>query len=707
MAATPQENRVPAGSPNQLIAVRNRIRVLADAGDADTATALATDALLAELGLDGEIQLAALLDTLVTIGRLAAADLAGEFGARVAALAKSLSELNAVSLGGKPELREGLDVAQAEALRRMLLAIVTDPRLVVVRLAHQLAHLRSLKTAPPEQRRAAAQETRALYAPLANRLGVWQLKWELEDLAFRYLEPDTYQRIAAELKERRADRERYIQQFTSRLHASLADQHLTAQVEGRPKHIYSIWRKMQRKGLSFERLFDIRAVRVIVADVPACYTTLGLVHSLWPYIHGEFDDYIANPKENGYRSLHTAVLGPGQVPVEVQIRTMEMHRGAELGIAAHWRYKEGGRYSRALDEKIGWLRTLLQPLDDGESSGDFIDSVRSEIFEDRVYVFSPAGEIVDLPAGATPLDYAYHVHTEIGHHCRGAKVNSRMVPLTHVLTSGEQVEIITARNARPSRDWLVPRAGYLASGRSRAKVRAWFRRQDQQSHRRQGRAILDRELQRLGGPELPLQRVADRLNQASVEKLCIALGAGDISSGSLGHALHRELGTDDTARGHQLNARTATADASVSVAGLDEMLSQFARCCAPVPPDPIIGYITVGRGVTIHRENCSNIRRARERNSNRMIKLDWGGGDGATYPVSISLRAFDRQGLLRDITGLLSDEDVSILGTRSLSNPKTLTADITVEVAIKSVSELERLLNRLKQIPNVTDARRG
>ncbi|MCP4300211.1 MAG: bifunctional (p)ppGpp synthetase/guanosine-3',5'-bis(diphosphate) 3'-pyrophosphohydrolase, partial [Gammaproteobacteria bacterium] len=406
-----------------------------------------------------------------------------------------LQQLNQFALPEHWQPGESLALQQSEALRKMLLAVVSDVRLVLVRIAEQLFRLRGAKDSPRDVQRALALEAREIYAALANRLGVWQLKWELEDLAFRYLEPDTYLEIARTLKEKRIEREGFIDKVQETLRHELENQGIAATISGRPKHIYSIWRKMQRKDRGIEALYDIQAVRILVDDVGACYAALGIVHNLWSYIPGEFDDYIANPKDNNYRSLHTAVVGPEGKTVEVQIRTHDMHRHAELGVAAHWRYKEGGGSQAAFDQKIQFLRQLLEPTNDG---ADLLDQIRDDFFEDRVYAVSPKGDVVELPANATPLDFAYHVHTQVGHRCRGAKVNGRIVPLTYHIENGDQIEIITGSQSRPSRDWLSPKLGYLAGARARAKVRSWFRQQDRDQHQRQGREILDRELARLG-----------------------------------------------------------------------------------------------------------------------------------------------------------------------------------------------------------------
>lgn len=588
---------------------------------------------------------------------------------------------------------------QAEGLRRMLLTLVSDPRLVVVRLAEQLVRLRQAKGLPAAERQDLAGATRSIFAPLANRLGIWQLKWELEDLAFRYLEPEHYREIAALLQQRRSEREEFIAAATQEIEGLLTSNGIKGVVTGRAKHIYSIYRKMQRKGLSFERLSDISAVRILVADVPACYAALGAIHARWRYIPGEFDDYIANPKDNDYRSLHTAVIGPDSRPLEVQIRTHDMHAQAELGVAAHWKYKEGAADTK-LEDKVRWLRSLLEPSE-GEPDAEFMDRVRSEMVEDRVYVFSPRGDLIDLPAGATPLDFAYHVHSMIGHRCRGAKVDGRMVPLTYRLRTGEQVEIVTGREPKPSRDWLRQDLGYLASGRSRAKLRSWFRQIDRDDHRREGRAVVERALDK--APEISLARLAERMGFDDPEKLFVALGAGDTSPAALTRALHGAPERGATRR----PARRGTAQASAAVAGLDELLSQFARCCNPLPPESITGYVTRGRGVTIHRSDCASLKRLAKQSPDRILDVDWGAWKPQTYPVEIVVDAHDRAGLLRDLTSVLADQGISILATASETDPRNLTARVRLKLAVNALDELEATLARLRRVPQVFRADRS
>lgn len=616
-----------------------------------------------------------------------------------------LIQLGRFSLPTEWRPGDALALKQSETLRKMLLAVVSDVRLVLVRIAEQLHRMRHLKKMSQDEQRADAIETREIYAPLANRLGVWQLKWELEDLSFRYLEPDKYREIAMALREKRTEREGFIEQVGSILQDELEKQGVTAKISGRPKHIFSIWRKMQRKDRGLDSLFDIRAVRVLVDDVKDCYAALGTVHNLWSYLPGEFDDYIANPKDNNYQSLHTAVVGPQGKTVEVQIRSHDMHRQAELGVAAHWRYKEGGGSPAAFDQKIRFLRQLLEPTGDGE---DLLAQLRDDVFEDRVYAISPKGDVVELPAGATPLDFAYHVHTHVGHRCRGAKINGRIVPLTYKVKNGEQIEIITGSQSQPSRDWLSPKLGYLAGARSRAKVRNWFRQQDRDQHQRQGREILDRELARLNVRDVATDDIAKQLKHKNTDALCVSLGAGDLTSASIATALQHIRGTDlpERIRPRRGPKRKDKTTDSIAVSGVGDLLSNFARCCRPVPPEPIVGYITQGRGVSIHRQDCGNVLGLNQRRPERIIEVSWGQSESATYPVDLTLRAHDRTGLLRDISTVLADESASVTELSSHTDKHSMQTVMDISIEIRDLPTLSTAITRLEQLPNVLSVKR-
>ena len=616
-----------------------------------------------------------------------------------------LRQLDEFSLPRHWQPGEALAVQQSEALRKMLLAVVSDVRLVLVRIADQLNRLREAKKSPAAIREAVARETREIYAPLANRLGVWQLKWELEDLAFRYLEPGTYAEIAKALKEKRNERVDFIEDFQATLQRELRTEGIDAEISGRPKHIYSIWRKMRRKDRGIESLYDIRAVRLLVDSVGDCYAALGVVHNLWSYIPGEFDDYIANPKENDYRSLHTAVVGPEGKTVEIQIRTHEMHRHAELGVAAHWRYKEGGGTPAAFDQKISFLRQLLEPSDDG---ADLLDQIRDDFFEDRVYAISPKGDVVELCASATPLDFAYQVHTQVGHRCRGAKVNGRIVPLTYKVANGDQIEIITGSQSNPSRDWLSAKLGYLASARNRAKVRNWFRHQDRDQHQRQGREILDRELARLNVRDIATDDIAKQLKHKNTDALCVALGAGDLTSAAIATGLQQLRGVElpEKIRHRRQSRRKNKGSDQIAVSGVGDLLCNFARCCRPVPPEPIVGYITQGRGVSIHRQDCGNFLGLNQRNPERIIEVDWGHSESATYPVDLTIRAFDRTGLIRDISTVLADEKASVMDLSSHTDRKSMQTIMTLSIEISDLPTLSTAITRLEQLPNVIAVKR-
>ena len=705
-----QESHTDAPRAAAVAAAREVLATLGSGADAQAAAAEgeAIGALVEQLGLAPDLVAAALLypavrDRILEEKLSENKDLEG-----ISRTIRDLVQLGQFAFAEDWLPGERLAAEQSEMLRKMLLAIVSDVRLVLVRLAEQLCRLRDARRAPKAVQRRLAVETRELYAPLANRLGVWQLKWELEDYAFRYLEPETYRFIARALNEKRGEREAFIAGIEAELRRVLRDQGIDAEISGRPKHIYSIWRKMQRKDRGLENLHDIRAVRVLVDDVSDCYAALGCVHNLWSYLPGEFDDYIANPKKNGYRSLHTAVVGPHGKTVEIQIRTHEMHRQAELGVAAHWRYKEGGGSRAAFDQKIRLLRQLLEPASDGD---DLLAQLRDDAFEDRVYAISPKGDVVELPAGATPLDFAYHVHTQVGHRCRGAKVNGKIVPLTQRLANGDQVEIITGRQAQPSRDWLNPQLGYLAGARPRAKVRNWFRQQDRDQHQRQGREILDRELGRLNVRDLATDAVAKQLRFRDTDTLCVALGAGDVTAAAIATAVGqlRQPQQEPGLRVDRPSRRRArSAPDTVTVRGVGDLLSNFARCCRPVPPEPIAGYITQGRGVSIHRRDCGNFLGLDRRHPERVIEVGWGERDDASYPVDLTLRALDRSGLLRDISAVLADENANVTDLVTRTDRKSLQTVMRIGIEVSGLGALSTTISRLEQIPNVLAvSRRG
>ena len=658
------------------------------------------------LGLDSETFAAALVvPALRAMGDAAnyAADLPA---APVMELAGGVLRMDGIDLLAA---QDGGDMSSAElakqheALRKMLLAMAQDVRVVLIKLADHLVALRAvLKDTPVSRQTAVATLTRDLFAPLANRLGVWQLKWELEDLSLRLLEPESYRRIAGLLDEKRLDRERYIEGVVARLREEVSAAGITGEVSGRPKHIASIHRKMTRKGIDFEGLFDVRAVRVLVRDIKDCYAVLGIVHSLWSPLPREFDDYIAKPKANNYRSLHTAVIGPENKSLEVQIRTFEMHQASELGVAAHWRYKEGGRQDRGYEEKIAWLRQLMDWKDEVRDTGDLAGRLRTGLFDETVYVLTPQGRVVDLPAGATPVDFAYHVHTELGHRCRGARVNGAMVPLNTPLSNGQQVEILAAKQGGPSRDWLNPELGYLRSAGARGKVRQWFNRKHLEETVAQGRAVLDKELQRRGLTRLNLDQLAESMGFTRLEDLLAGIGKGEVGPKVLSDALTQD-GPAEPPRSDSLpvSRRPRSGGGGVLIVGVDKLLTANAKCCRPAPPEAIVGFVTRGRGVTVHRADCPALARL---DPERHIAAEWGGAADATFPAEIVVDAADRTGLLRDISEVLSRERVNVTATRTQSSDLSARMRFTVE--IRDLAQLNHVLALVREVKGVFRAER-
>lgn len=676
----------------------------ADAGMPD-APGVATDTLdtLAALSADGDVLLAALLYAVPSLQK------AVPTGKPVPGLA-DLLEGQAAAAQVWALHAEQARGANTEGLRRLLLAIVRDLRVVPILLARQLARMRAAGSLPEEQRQALARLTRDIHAPLANRLGIWQLKWELEDLAFRYLQPQTYKQIASQLDEKRTGRERYIVTVIGSLQAALAEHGIHAEISGRPKHIYSIWRKMQRKQVSFDELYDLRAVRIAVDDVASCYAALGIVHALWAPIPSEFDDYIARPKANDYRSLHTAVVGPEGRTLEVQIRTHEMHAQAELGVAAHWKYKEGKAGGDAFDRKIAWMRRLLDSAGDAQGESSLAGDLDAELVEDRVYALTPKGEVVDLPQGGTVLDFAYHVHTMVGHRTRGAKVNGRIVPLNHVLASGDRVEIMTSKEPEPRRDWLLPANRFLASGRSRDKVRAWFHKLDRARNLHAGRELLEKELKRLGLHQAGLAGVAKKFHAESIDDLYIQVALGDVGPHQVGRALHEEQRA--AAEPDALPVRkpprkvAAPGKSKFTVEGVGNLLVQLARCCQPVPGESIAGYLTRGRGVTVHRTDCASFVRLAATSPQRVLPVEWGQAGGG-YEVDVQVTAIDRKWLLKDITTLIAQEEANVLEINSQGNRASGRVHLRLRLKVADFGQLSTLLGKLDALPGVEDARRS
>ena len=601
------------------------------------------------------------------------------------------------------------DNARAEGLRRLLLALIADVRVVLIALAWQLARLQQARNLEPMERQELARETQLIHAPLANRLGVWQLKWELEDLAFHYTDPRTYANIRELVAERRADREAFISGFMEQLGDVTRSAGIAGEISGRPKHIYSIWRKMQRKGLDFHELFDVRAVRVLVDTIAECYTVLGLVHTHWQPVPGEFDDYIANPKANLYQSLHTAVTGSGNRVVEVQIRTHDMHRHAELGVAAHWRYKEGGPRDPAQEKRINSMRKLLEGIDPDDSDADLLESFQQGVSEDRVYVLTPRGEVRDLAAGATPLDFAYLIHTDVGHRCRGARINGRIVPLTTPLKNGDRIEILTAKEPKPSRDWLSPQLGYIRTARARGKVRHWFKQAHFDDNLAAGRQAVDNEFRRLDLDTGELDRLLGTFNFQRTDDLLVAVGSGELTARQLAGALER-LHESEAPPPSTLPLKTrppSTGEADdVRIEGVGNLLYQIARCCQPVPGDLIGGYITRGRGVSIHRQDCRQFIHLGNQHPERIIEVNWSDQARGRYSARIQIEAGDRRELIRDIGNLLATENVNVTAMNARSADQADRIAIELSVQVEDFDQLAGLLGRLQTIPGIISARR-
>lgn len=598
-------------------------------------------------------------------------------------------------------------------LRKMLLAVVTDVRVVLIKLAAQTCAMRAAVHASEDVKTQLAYEAKEIYAPLANRLGIGQIKWELEDFAFRFTQAELYKNIAKLLDERRVDREKYIQEVKSQIETALKQQGLTAETFGRVKHIYSIWRKMQRKMVGYNEIYDVRALRIIVPTVTDCYAALGVVHTLWQHIPKEFDDYIANPKGNGYKSLHTAVIGPYGKILEVQIRTRQMHEQSELGVAAHWRYKEGSEHEPYYEKKLNQLRQILNWQDELVLDGEAVESLRSDLFADRVYVFTPQGDVVDLPLGATPIDFAYNVHSSIGHRCRGAKVNGKMIPLNQPLTNGAQVEILTSKEGGPSRDWLNPHLKYIVTSKARARISQWFKLQNRQQNIHDGRETLHRELKRVGFEHVSMKELASHIaNCHSEEDLLAGLGNGDIKISQVLGALQRlkqptaislpEIPVHE----HVTNNKKTSKNAEIIVAGIDNLMSHMARCCKPIPGDEIIGYITLGEGVSIHRQDCINVLQVKDAKKARLIAVKWGNKVNNNYSVDIVIKSYNRRGLVRDISSVVAAEDVDIITIQSLTDKESNKADFKLNIEVPSIAVLGQVLAKIQQIPNIIEVYR-
>ncbi|MHA2939484.1 GTP diphosphokinase [Vibrio sp. RC27] len=675
--------------------------------------------ILVMLSMDRATLVAALLFPAFVNGVMSREQLEEEYGKEIIKLIDGVDEMAAIGqLNSSSQHHDASE--QVDNVRRMLLAMVDDFRCVVIKLAERICNLREVKDEPDEVRRQAAKECANIYSPLANRLGIGQLKWEMEDYAFRYQQPDTYKQIAKQLSERRVVREQYIKNFVDNLRAEMSSCSINADVSGRPKHIYSIWRKMQKKNLAFDELFDVRAVRIIADKLQDCYAALGVVHTQFKHLPQEFDDYVANPKPNGYQSIHTVILGPEGKTIEIQIRTKQMHEDSELGVAAHWKYKEGKSVGRSgYDEKIAWLRKLLDWQEEMSDSGEMLDELRSQVFDDRVYAFTPRGDVVDLPMGATPLDFAYHIHSEVGHRCIGAKVGGRIVPFTHKLAMGDQVEIITTKEANPSRDWLNPATGFVHSGRARAKINAWFRKQSREKNLEAGKEILEAELQKIGAT---LKDATDyalkRFNVNSPEELYVGVGSGDLRINQVLNHINALVNKPTAEEEDKLaleklkisetktSSTAKTSKDAVVVQGVDNLMNHIARCCRPIPGDEIKGYITQGRGISVHRSDCEQLEELRHHAPERIIDTVWGAGVGGTYILTIRVEAMERTGLLKDITSLLANEKVKVASMKSRSDYKRQMIFMDFDLELTSVEILSRIQGKIEQTKDVLSVKR-
>ena len=668
---------------------------------------------LAELHLDQASIVAAIVYRPVREGRLKLAQVKQQFGPEVAKLIDGVLQMAALTQAqGASRLKVlGQTEAQVEHMRKMLVAMIDDVRVALIKLAERTSVIRAVKNAQPERRLKVAREVFDIYAPLAHRLGIGQIKWELEDLSFRYLEPESYKKIAKLLDEKRLDRQYYIENVVDTLKNAIEGAGIKCDIEGRAKHISSIWRKMSRKNIEFSQVYDIRAVRILVPELKDCYAALGIAHTFWKHIPHEFDDYIANPKENGYRSLHTAVVGPEGNVLEVQIRTPEMHEDAELGVCAHWLYKGTDVKGKdaGYEEKISWLRQVLEWHDELGDLNELVGTLREDVTPDRIYVFTPKGHVVDLQPNSTPVDFAYRVHTEIGHKCRGAKVNGRIVPLSYRVKTGDQVEVLTSRDAQPRRDWLHAENGYVNTSRARAKVAAWFKGQARGQNIIDGKGMVESEIKRLGLQGLNIHKIAKDLDFPHLEDMHAALGSGALRITQVVRLVQRQL-TPEERFEDQLSllptAQVKAVDGSeVYINGVGKLLSSLAPCCHPLPGDKILGFITQGRGVSIHKSDCNNILNLKLSQSNRITEVSWGDSPVNRYPLELAIKAYDRQGLLKDITILLANEEVNVLALTT-SSQEDGTADLMVTVEIESLQHLGRLLNKIQQLPNIMDVYR-
>jgi len=672
--------------------------------------------ILASLNLDKDSLCAAFLIPLIQYNCIELTYIEEHYSKAIFLLCKGVGQMDAIKALQQNQ-SNNVSVNQIDNIRRMLLAMVEDVRAVVIKLAERLCYLRLVKNAEEETRVLAAKETANIYAPLANRLGIGQLKWELEDISFRYLHPEVYKSIAKQLDEKRLAREQYMTDFVGNLAKQLKGLNIQGNVFGRPKHIYSIWKKMQQKSLDFEQLFDVRAVRVVVEKLQDCYGALGIVHTNWQHLPNEFDDYVATPKANGYQSIHTVVLGPNGRSVEVQIRTQQMDDDAELGVAAHWRYKEGSASGKTtgFDDKVSWLRKILQWQDDVSESGELLDELRSQVFEDRIYVFTPNGDVVDLPMGSTPLDFAYYIHSNVGHCCIGAKVFGRIVPFTHKLQTGDQVEVLTSKHPNPSRDWLNPNLHYIHASRNRAKIQQFFRLQDRDKNIAVGKEQLEQELEKLHIEQFDIDALTKRFNIKSTVELYAAIGSGGARLHQVVNFIHQqdeklkpaeEIDPQSLVRQPQHPKKSQVDANGITVSGVGNLLTHMAKCCHPVPGDEIVGFITQGRGISVHRTDCEQLSAALKLQPDREVEVQWGEQNQQSYQVTVKIIASDRHGLLRDISTIIANERVGIVGMDSHTDNQKQLMNMTLNVEIANNEILASLISKLSQLNDVIDVKR-
>ena len=683
--------------------------------------------ILAPLNLDRDSLCAAFLTPLLQYKCVDMIYIEAHFDKKILMLCQGVEQMEVIKTlqhnPSKKNLVSNVSANQVDNMRKMLMAMVDDVRAVVIKLAERLCNLRLIKDIDEETRVLTAKECANIYAPLANRLGIGQLKWELEDIAFRYLHPKIYKKIAKLLDETRLAREGYMIDFVGNLSEQLKSLKISGKVYGRPKHIYSIWKKMQQKSLDFEQLFDVRAVRIIVDELQDCYSALGIVHTSWQHLHNEFDDYVATPKPNGYQSIHTVVIGPEGKSVEIQIRTQQMHDDAEMGVAAHWRYKEGNTVTKGsdkksgFDDKISWLKKILQWQEDVSESGDLIDDLRSQVFEDRIYVFTPNGDVIDLPAGSTPLDFAYYIHSNVGHCCIGAKIFGKIVPFIYQLQTGDQVEVLTTKTPNPSRDWLNPNLNYLHTARARAKVQHFFKLLDRDKHISQGKQLLENELSKIKLDKSDLSSTISRFNVKTIDDLYAAIGSGNarlqqvtnfLQQQSDKFKLPEEIDPQSLVK-HSSTKASALESSGITVSGVGNLLTHIAKCCRPVPGDDIMGFITQGRGISVHRLDCEQLSNALNQQPEREVEVQWGQKENENqqfYQVKVQIIAMDRQGLLRDVSTIISNERVSIVGVESHSDSSKQSMVMSITMETPNSDTLSKVIGKLLQLEDVGEVRR-